>query len=97
MLFAHLAHLRPIVRRSSRTDRRLGALIRPKLTTLVFPHYELGRSAVDVLFTEITDTRGKRLAPARPCSGCQRFDGGTASWRQSGRTPTLRRARDAAG
>jgi LacI family transcriptional regulator len=31
--------------------------MRPKLTTVALPHYELGRKAVDVLFTEIDRDR----------------------------------------
>jgi LacI family transcriptional regulator len=34
-------------------DHPIAAWIRPKLTTIALPHYELGRKAVDVLFTEI--------------------------------------------
>lgn len=34
-------------------DHPIAAWIRPKLTTVALPHYELGRKAVDVLFTEI--------------------------------------------
>ncbi|MFI7453814.1 hypothetical protein ACIBQX_40430 [Nonomuraea sp. NPDC049714] len=31
--------------------------MRPKLTTVALPHYELGRKAVDVLFTDIDRDR----------------------------------------
>jgi LacI family transcriptional regulator len=34
-------------------DHPIAAWMRPKLTTVALPHYELGRKAVDVLFTEI--------------------------------------------
>ncbi|MEO3811650.1 LacI family DNA-binding transcriptional regulator [Sphaerisporangium sp. B11E5] len=34
-------------------DHPLAAWMRPKLTTVALPHYELGRKAVDVLFAEI--------------------------------------------
>jgi LacI family transcriptional regulator len=34
-------------------DHPIAAWIRPKLTTVALPHYELGRKAVDVLFTQI--------------------------------------------
>lgn len=34
-------------------DHPIASWIRPKLTTVALPHYELGRKAVDVLFTEI--------------------------------------------
>ncbi|MER7504431.1 LacI family DNA-binding transcriptional regulator [Nonomuraea pusilla] len=34
-------------------DHPIASWIRPKLTTVALPHYELGRRAVDVLFTEI--------------------------------------------
>jgi LacI family transcriptional regulator len=34
-------------------DHPIAAWIRPKLTTVALPHYELGRKAVDVLFEEI--------------------------------------------
>lgn len=34
-------------------DHPIAAWIRPKLTTVALPHYELGRKAVDVLFAEI--------------------------------------------
>ncbi|MHC3474440.1 LacI family DNA-binding transcriptional regulator [Streptomyces sp. 7R007] len=34
-------------------DHPIASWIRPKLTTIALPHYELGRTAVDVLFTEI--------------------------------------------
>ncbi|MFB4280267.1 MULTISPECIES: LacI family DNA-binding transcriptional regulator [unclassified Nonomuraea] len=34
-------------------DHPIASWIRPRLTTVALPHYELGRKAVDVLFTEI--------------------------------------------
>ncbi|GGK81301.1 alanine racemase [Sphaerisporangium melleum] len=34
-------------------DHPIAAWMRPKLTTVALPHYELGRKAVEVLFTEI--------------------------------------------
>jgi LacI family transcriptional regulator len=34
-------------------DHPIAAWMRPKLTTVALPHYELGRKAVDVLFAEI--------------------------------------------
>ncbi|MEV4115326.1 LacI family DNA-binding transcriptional regulator [Nonomuraea sp. NPDC049695] len=34
-------------------DHPIASWIRPKLTTVALPHYELGRKAVDVLFAEI--------------------------------------------
>jgi LacI family transcriptional regulator len=34
-------------------DHPVATWIRPQLTTIALPHYELGRKAVDVLFTEI--------------------------------------------
>ncbi|MEU8279417.1 LacI family DNA-binding transcriptional regulator [Microbispora bryophytorum] len=34
-------------------DHPIAAWMRPQLTTVALPHYELGRKAVDVLFTEI--------------------------------------------
>ncbi|WP_037256367.1 LacI family DNA-binding transcriptional regulator [Kibdelosporangium aridum] len=34
-------------------DHSVATWIRPQLTTIALPHYELGRKAVDVLFTEI--------------------------------------------
>lgn len=34
-------------------DHPIATWIRPKLTTVALPHYELGRKAIDVLFTEI--------------------------------------------
>jgi LacI family transcriptional regulator len=34
-------------------DHPIATWIRPKLTTVALPHYELGRKAVDVLFTQI--------------------------------------------
>jgi LacI family transcriptional regulator len=34
-------------------DHPLAAWMRPKLTTVALPHYELGRTAVDVLFAEM--------------------------------------------
>jgi len=34
-------------------DHPIATWIRPKLTTVALPHYELGRTAVDVLFAEI--------------------------------------------
>ncbi len=41
-------------------DHPIATWIRPKLTTVALPHYELGRKAVDVLFTDIA----RRGAPA---------------------------------
>lgn len=38
-------------------DHPIASWIHPKLTTVALPHYELGRKAVDVLFSEI-DRRG---------------------------------------
>jgi len=38
-------------------DHPIATWIRPKLTTIALPHYELGRTAVEVLFAEI-DRRG---------------------------------------
>jgi LacI family transcriptional regulator len=38
-------------------DHPIATWIRPRLTTIALPHYELGRKAVDVLFAEI-DRRG---------------------------------------
>ncbi|HUR06981.1 MAG TPA: LacI family DNA-binding transcriptional regulator [Nonomuraea sp.] len=43
-------------------DHPIASWIRPKLTTVALPHYELGRKAVDVLFTEIGRDHA---APAR--------------------------------
>ncbi|SDJ24959.1 LacI family DNA-binding transcriptional regulator [Nonomuraea jiangxiensis] len=43
-------------------DHPIASWIRPKLTTVALPHYELGRKAVDVLFTEIG---GDHAAPDR--------------------------------
>jgi LacI family transcriptional regulator len=37
-------------------DHPIASWIRPKLTTVALPHYELGRKAVDVLFEEIGRT-----------------------------------------
>lgn len=34
-------------------DHPIASWMRPQLTTVALPHYELGRKAVDVLFTEI--------------------------------------------
>jgi len=39
-------------------DHPIATWIRPKLTTVALPHYELGRKAVDVLFAEIATQRG---------------------------------------
>jgi LacI family transcriptional regulator len=39
-------------------DHPIASWIRPQLTTIALPHYELGRRAVDVLFAEI-DRRGE--------------------------------------
>ncbi len=39
-------------------DHPIAGWIRPKLTTIAIPHYELGRTAVDVLFAEIARLRG---------------------------------------
>jgi LacI family transcriptional regulator len=42
-------------------DHPLATWMRPKLTTVALPHYELGRKAVDVLFDEIaTNARDRR-------------------------------------
>ncbi|MFB9681847.1 LacI family DNA-binding transcriptional regulator [Streptosporangium vulgare] len=38
-------------------DHPIASWVRPKLTTVALPHYELGRKAVDVLFTEIERDR----------------------------------------
>jgi LacI family transcriptional regulator len=38
-------------------DHPIADWIRPKLTTVALPHYELGRKAVDVLFTEMDRQR----------------------------------------
>jgi LacI family transcriptional regulator len=38
-------------------DHPIATWIRPKLTTIALPHYELGRKAVDVLFAEIDRRR----------------------------------------
>jgi LacI family transcriptional regulator len=38
-------------------DHPIASWMRPKLTTVALPHYELGRKAVDVLFTEIDRDR----------------------------------------
>lgn len=43
-------------------DHPLATWIRPKLTTVALPHYELGRKAVDVLFAQI-DPRPDRTEP----------------------------------
>jgi LacI family transcriptional regulator len=34
-------------------DDAIASWIRPRLTTVALPHYELGRTAVEVLFAEI--------------------------------------------
>jgi LacI family transcriptional regulator len=38
-------------------DHPIASWVRPKLTTIALPHYELGRKAVDVLFAEIDGSR----------------------------------------
>lgn len=38
-------------------DHPIATWVRPKLTTIALPHYELGRKAVDVLFAEINRRR----------------------------------------
>jgi LacI family transcriptional regulator len=43
-------------------DHPIATWIRPKLTTIALPHYELGRKAVDVLFAQI-DQRRDRTKP----------------------------------
>lgn len=43
-------------------DHPIATWIRPALTTVALPHYELGRTAVDVLFAEI-DRYGKGAEP----------------------------------
>jgi LacI family transcriptional regulator len=43
-------------------DHPIATWIRPKLTTIALPHYELGRKAVDVLFAQI-DRRGEDAVP----------------------------------
>lgn len=43
-------------------DHPIASWIRPKLTTVALPHYELGRTAVDVLFGEIDRQRRGRPA-----------------------------------
>lgn len=40
-------------------DHPIASWIRPQLTTIALPHYELGRKAVDVLFAEIDRARGE--------------------------------------
>lgn len=42
-------------------DHPLASWMRPRLTTVALPHYELGRRAVDALFDEINGTPGERL------------------------------------
>ncbi len=41
-------------------DHPIASWIRPKLTTVALPHYELGRTAVDVLFAEMGGADGDR-------------------------------------
>lgn len=41
-------------------DHPIASWVRPQLTTVALPHYELGRKAVDVLFTEIDRDRSDR-------------------------------------
>ncbi|MFL6141311.1 MAG: substrate-binding domain-containing protein [Labedaea sp.] len=43
-------------------DHPIATWIRPKLTTIALPHYELGRTAADVLFTQI-DQRRQDIKP----------------------------------
>lgn len=43
-------------------DHPIASWIRPKLTTIALPHYDLGRKAIDVLFTEI-ERHGEGLEP----------------------------------
>lgn len=43
-------------------DHPIATWVRPKLTTVALPHYELGRTAVDVLFAEI-DRHREGTAP----------------------------------
>jgi LacI family transcriptional regulator len=45
-------------------DHPIASWIRPKLTTIALPHYELGHTAVEVLFGEID--RQRHGQPARP-------------------------------
>ncbi|GAA0977513.1 hypothetical protein GCM10009555_038800 [Acrocarpospora macrocephala] len=40
-------------------DHPLASWMRPKLTTVALPHYELGRKAVDVLFAEMGRDGGR--------------------------------------
>ena len=49
-------------------DHPIATWIRPRLTTVALPHYELGRVAVDVLFTEIDRHR----AGAEPVAAVHR-------------------------
>jgi LacI family transcriptional regulator len=42
-------------------DHPLASWMRPRLTTIALPHYELGRRAVDALFDEINGTPGERI------------------------------------
>ncbi|MFI7612057.1 substrate-binding domain-containing protein [Nonomuraea terrae] len=56
-------------------DHPIASWMRPKLTTVALPHYELGRGAVDVLFTEMdrdrsdTDGVGEVHRVAMPVRG----------------------------
>ncbi|MFD1047156.1 substrate-binding domain-containing protein, partial [Kibdelosporangium lantanae] len=45
-------------------DHPIAGWIRPKLTTIALPHYELGRKAVEVLLTEIG--RDRKTVAASP-------------------------------
>ncbi|GAA3158165.1 LacI family DNA-binding transcriptional regulator [Nonomuraea salmonea] len=46
-------------------DHPLASWVRPRLTTVALPHYELGRKAVDVLFAEIERDRADAGRPGR--------------------------------
>jgi hypothetical protein len=48
---------RTVTRVYTNDEPALGPWIRPKLTTVALPHYELGRKAVDVLFAQIGQRR----------------------------------------
>jgi LacI family transcriptional regulator len=40
-------------------DDAIASWVRPGLTTIAIPHYDLGRAAVDVLFDEIDRAHGE--------------------------------------
>ncbi|MEV4571403.1 LacI family DNA-binding transcriptional regulator [Nonomuraea sp. NPDC049419] len=46
-------------------DHPIASWVRPQLTTVALPHYELGRKAVDVLFAEIERDRADAGRPGR--------------------------------